>query len=948
MDAAADGGGEDVDAHHAPEKDLVLEELRRAEEARVHALEEDRLEALRRADSARLRDHPTVLRVCDDDARPPPDLAVLLEQQQARDDHLLRTFKTADEGRLEEHRATEAERLVLPSGQPVPAAPADNVAVVPTGVPAVAVDTEKERLLVTSRPPAAAAAAAATAEVAVVVSTETPTVAIDAGANATHGTAKRKVVKQKASAADTKARAEARARAIVEKEAKDKAAAAEEAERQKAAKLAAKAEKAAADAKAQAEAEARTRTDKEAARKAREQAEQEAREVAAAAIEAERMRVAQIKAAATAAAADGAAADMGTAPMHAPSSSAAGMQMALMDCVRCRRPIPEHVFFCGFCGAISLPPNLYKNATTAHEGAMPSSSLKPWRQPPKAAASAQKNQAAPPKRKKVKLKAEPSVTSNSVVNEAGAAAARPRAAVEVFSPNVIVIDGMTYVKLMPAGPVKAKAAPPEPSAVEDAADRVGDDGHGSGGDAGAAAQMPEPEPTAPAKADLLSPGQRTPAEVAAPSHPPPPTAQQPTKSIKFLATAQLKPLLQERVFPLAAFEAAWLQTSARTYAVHLSLVERKLASRSQFWLRVGVVPTKARTQHTPRSPLASIFDDDEPKDDEDGEEDLQVVGWLTNDVGRRLLPPGQEWVDLDSITPKEHYVLTYLQRVLTHVADRVRWDTAERSLVASQRYVDQFCVVRAGKAAKPASSRFVRIEMVEEPYDVERLQHLSGTYAPPPPEVPAGDATVAAAAGAAVLPQASAVDGDADDLIDEDDVATAPAAAAASAALPPSALMLDDTIVQVTCRIPLGRRAGAPRVISTVRLSVVYFGCCPLRTLPEAAEQGLAELASPGARGNEDNDFINPAEKTKPLPTAAAAAAAAFGTSKFEGSDVLLARPQILHTPSNGVMRSRARHHFVVSSGAQKRPTATPRAANRCATPRKTMWHAAGSDSGQR
>jgi hypothetical protein len=206
--------------------------------------------------------------------------------------------------------------------------------------------------------------------------------------------------------------------------------------------------------------------------------------------------------------------------------------------------------------------------------------------------------------------------------------------------------------------------------------------------------------------------------------------------------------------------------------------------------------------------------------------------------------------------------------------------------------------VRAGKAAKPASSRFVRIEMVEEPYDVERLQHLSGTYAPRSLEAPAGDATVAAAAGAAVLPQASTVDGDADDAIDEDDVATAPAAAAASAALPPSALMLDDTIVQVTCRIPLGRRAGAPRVISTVRLSVVYFGCCPLRTLPEAAEQGLAELASPGARGNEDNDFINPAEKAKPLPTAAAAVAgAAFGMSKFEGSDVLLARPQILHTP---------------------------------------------------
>ena len=840
----------------------------------LHASDDERLDRLHAKEEARLSALGTITIPADAPGGDRPN-AVRLEHAAARDEQLLHNFKATEEGRLELNLADEDTRL-RPSEQPPPA---------------VDVATKAPKATVNFASDEEPTAAAREREVASKAAANVPGVA--------KGNVPKDASRRKAAEADAQARSEVRAWAIAEKEAEKMAATTEETVQQKAAVGAAKAQVAADKIAATKEAERLEVAADKAADNAHARVEDAARVEAG-----ENVRVwagseardpaAEVNVPVAAAAdATALAVSLVIDKGHAQSSNSVGAYVALMACVKCRRSIPEHVFFCGFCGAISLPPNLYKNATTAHEGALPSSSYKPWRDAPKPVALTKKHTQSV-KRKKGKVKASTSNYSLSEVASASSASAaasstRPRAAVEVYSPNVIVIDGMTYVKLMPAGPVKAKALPSESAALDGSVDHDVDDGTGNSGDgnAGAADRGPELERAAPAKPELPSSGQRTPVEATVNSQPPP-TAQQLIKSIKNVAAAHLKPALQERVFPLAAFEAAWLRTNERTYAVHLSLVERKLASRSQFWLRVGVVATKAQTQRTPRSPVSSIFSGKEEDAADDEEEDLQVVGWLTNDVGRRLLPPGQDWVDLDSITPKEHYILTYLQRVLGHIADRVQWDTAERSLVASRRYVDQFCLVRAGKAAKPTSSRFVRIEMVEEEYDVERLQHLIGAYIPPVALAMESPGDAATAVAQAVVPvTAVAVD---DDDVDDDDVTAKPASAPAAA--PAAALVLDDAVAQVTYRIPLGRQAGAPRVISTVRFSVVYYGCCPLRELPAEAEKGLGDFPSPGSRRDEDGDFVTPA----PVP-AVSKATAGFGVSKFEGSEVLLARPQILHTP---------------------------------------------------
>eukprot|EP00596_Hydrurales_sp_CCMP1899_P009348 CAMPEP_0119048864 /NCGR_PEP_ID=MMETSP1177-20130426/61480_1 /TAXON_ID=2985 /ORGANISM="Ochromonas sp, Strain CCMP1899" /LENGTH=156 /DNA_ID=CAMNT_0007025337 /DNA_START=553 /DNA_END=1019 /DNA_ORIENTATION=- len=103
----------------------------------------------------------------------------------------------------------------------------------------------------------------------------------------------------------------------------------------------------------------------------------------------------------------------------------------------------------------------------------------------------------------------------------------------------------------------------------------------------------------------------------------------------------------ERAHPLAVFDAFWLSNKDQEVSIHISLVERSNeAFRSQFWLRIG-----------------SICEDQDNRNSEE-EAELEVLGLISNDVGRLLMPVGCDWVALETIDPNEHYVVTYLQNIL--------------------------------------------------------------------------------------------------------------------------------------------------------------------------------------------------------------------------------------------------------------------------------------------
>ena len=92
-----------------------------------------------------------------------------------------------------------------------------------------------------------------------------------------------------------------------------------------------------------------------------------------------------------------------------------------------------------------------------------------------------------------------------------------------------------------------------------------------------------------------------------------------------------KQIWNDIIYPLAVYDAAWLPCHHQETSIHISLLERKLNStRSQYWLRIGSVSVLTHNQ--------------------DAEGELDVLGFISNDVGRLLTPTGKDWVDLQSVS----------------------------------------------------------------------------------------------------------------------------------------------------------------------------------------------------------------------------------------------------------------------------------------------------------
>lgn len=101
-----------------------------------------------------------------------------------------------------------------------------------------------------------------------------------------------------------------------------------------------------------------------------------------------------------------------------------------------------------------------------------------------------------------------------------------------------------------------------------------------------------------------------------------------------------KPVWTDTIHPLAVYEATWLQSDSnqKETSIHISLIERKCNSfESQFWLRIGSV---------------SVYS----QDNESEESELEVLGFLSNDVAKLLITPGKEWVDLNKVGKKKKYI----------------------------------------------------------------------------------------------------------------------------------------------------------------------------------------------------------------------------------------------------------------------------------------------------
>lgn len=85
----------------------------------------------------------------------------------------------------------------------------------------------------------------------------------------------------------------------------------------------------------------------------------------------------------------------------------------------------------------------------------------------------------------------------------------------------------------------------------------------------------------------------------------------------------------DAIYPLAVFEAVWLKSDSHEYAIHISLLERKLTGyNSQFWLRIGYIMTAVESGGDVE------------------ESELEVLEYISNDVSRLLTPSTVQWEDL--------------------------------------------------------------------------------------------------------------------------------------------------------------------------------------------------------------------------------------------------------------------------------------------------------------
>ena len=91
-----------------------------------------------------------------------------------------------------------------------------------------------------------------------------------------------------------------------------------------------------------------------------------------------------------------------------------------------------------------------------------------------------------------------------------------------------------------------------------------------------------------------------------------------------------KQVWNDIIHPLAIYDANWLPSSHQETSIHISLLERKLnTTKSQFWLRIGSVSVLPHCDEV--------------------ESELDVLGYISNDVGRLLTPTAKDWVDLQSV-----------------------------------------------------------------------------------------------------------------------------------------------------------------------------------------------------------------------------------------------------------------------------------------------------------
>mmetsp|Transcript_8739 Transcript_8739/g.13040 ORF Transcript_8739/g.13040 Transcript_8739/m.13040 type:complete len:262 (+) Transcript_8739:300-1085(+) len=106
--------------------------------------------------------------------------------------------------------------------------------------------------------------------------------------------------------------------------------------------------------------------------------------------------------------------------------------------------------------------------------------------------------------------------------------------------------------------------------------------------------------------------------------------------------------LQVNMFPVAVYEAVWLQ-SVEAVIVHMTLIEQIFGkSKKAYWLRVGVV-----LPHHDEESSAKL------EEDEGRSEEFHVLAVLSNDAGRLIMDRPADWVDLPAIDAAEYFMVAY-------------------------------------------------------------------------------------------------------------------------------------------------------------------------------------------------------------------------------------------------------------------------------------------------
>jgi hypothetical protein len=143
---------------------------------------------------------------------------------------------------------------------------------------------------------------------------------------------------------------------------------------------------------------------------------------------------------------------------------------------------------------------------------------------------------------------------------------------------------------------------------------------------------------------------------------------------------------QTLVHAIAAYDATWLVEPG--YTIHVSLIDRHHEDRddyiTRYYLRVGIV--YEYVEHI-------VPDGADPNTSEPEEvvtsSDLMVLEVLQNDMSHLLTNPTQYWVDLNLIKPDEYYMSTFLQQSLAYIAQRVHVSPS----LTLVNLIDQVCLV---------------------------------------------------------------------------------------------------------------------------------------------------------------------------------------------------------------------------------------------------------------